>query len=58
MADGYFKLGDERIEMMDAKSYNYADLKLPCSSEVKTAFEGADVKTLRIKGFEGNGVTR
>jgi hypothetical protein len=41
----HFKLGDERIEMMDkAKSYNYADLKLPCSSAVKTAFEGARCK--------------
>ncbi|MFT7351867.1 MAG: hypothetical protein ACI9XR_001627 [Flavobacterium sp.] len=52
----HFKLGNERIEMMDkAKSYNYADLKLQCSSAVKTALEEMDVKieTAYKKGFEG-----
>ena len=52
----HFKLGNERIEMMEkTKSYNYSDLKLPCSSEVKTAFEELDVKVEAAykKGFEG-----
>jgi hypothetical protein len=52
----HFELRDERIEMMDkTKSYNYADLKLPCSSEVKKAFEELDEKVQAAyeKGFEG-----
>ncbi|EGV42586.1 hypothetical protein BZARG_1845 [Bizionia argentinensis JUB59] len=52
----HFKLGDERIEMMDkAKTYNYSDLKLPCTSEVKIAFEALDVKVQAAykNGFEG-----
>ena len=41
----HFKFGDERIEMMDkTKSYTYSDLKLPCSAEVKDAFEVLDYK--------------
>ncbi|MCX7549726.1 hypothetical protein [Xanthomarina sp. F2636L] len=52
----HFKFGDEKIEMMDkTKSYHYSDLKLPCSSEVKKAFEELDVKIQEAykKGFEG-----
>ena len=52
----HFKFGNERIEMMDkTKSYNYADLRLPCSSEVKNAFEELDVKVQAAykNGFEG-----
>ncbi|QCX37764.1 hypothetical protein FF125_04685 [Aureibaculum algae] len=52
----HFKFGDERIEMMDkSKAYTYADLKLPCSAEVKKAFEELDVKVQAAfkKGFEG-----
>ena len=51
-----FKFGDERVEMMDkAKSYNYQDLKLPCSPEVKKAFDALDVKIQAAykNGFEG-----
>lgn len=41
----HFEFGDEKIEMMDkTKSYTYADLKLPCSSEVKKAFEDLEIK--------------
>ncbi|MGO2357707.1 hypothetical protein [Mesonia sp.] len=52
----HFKLGDERIEMMDkTKSYQYADLKLPCSPRVKQAFEELDVKVRAAynEGYEG-----
>lgn len=52
----HFKFGDETIEMMDkTKSYVYTDLKLPCSPEVKKAFEELDieVKAAYNKGFEG-----
>lgn len=52
----HFKFGDERIEMMDkTKSYNYSDLILPCSSEVKKAFETLELKvqTAYKKGYEG-----
>jgi hypothetical protein len=52
----HFKFGDEKIEMMDkAKSYNYSDLKLPCTLEVKEAFDALDVKVESAykKGFEG-----
>ena len=52
----YFKLGDEKIEMMDKTiSYNYSDLKLPCTPEVKEAFEVLDVKVEAAykEGFEG-----
>ncbi|WP_026452729.1 hypothetical protein [Aequorivita capsosiphonis] len=52
----HFKFGEERIEMMDkTKSYVYTDLKLPCSHEVKKAFEDLDVKVQAAynKGFEG-----
>ncbi|MGM5469748.1 hypothetical protein ACS386_05680 [Flavobacteriaceae bacterium LMO-SS05] len=52
----HFKFGDEKIEMMDkAKSYHYADLTLPCSSEVKKAFDELDIKIQAAykKGFEG-----
>ena len=52
----HFKFGDERIEMMDkTRSYIYADLQLPCSPEVKTAFEGLDVQIQAAykNGFEG-----
>lgn len=52
----HFKFGDERIEMMDkTKSYNYADLKMPCSTEVKKAFAKLDVKVQAAynKGYEG-----
>ncbi|MGY0391002.1 hypothetical protein ACW5R3_00410 [Bizionia sp. KMM 8389] len=52
----HFKFGDERIEMMDkSKAYTYADLKLPCSLRVKTAFEALDVKVKAAydKGFDG-----
>ena len=52
----HFKFGDEKIEMMDkAKSYHYEDLKLPCSPEVKKAFEELDEKVHEAysNGFEG-----
>ena len=52
----HFKFGDERIEMMDKqKSYVYADLELPCSPEVKAAFDALDekIKTAYQKGYEG-----
>jgi len=52
----HFKFGDERIEMMDkTKSYNYSDLKLPCSPEVKNAFKELDVtiQAAYKNGFEG-----
>lgn len=52
----HFKLGHERVEMMDkAKSYHYEDLKLPCSPEVKQAFEELDLKIQDAykNGFEG-----
>lgn len=52
----YFKLGGEKIEMMDKTiSYNYSDLKLPCTPEVKEAFEALDVKVEAAykEGFEG-----
>ena len=52
----HFKFGDERVEMMDkAKSYHYEDLKLPCSEEVKNAFEALDVKVQAAyeNGYEG-----
>jgi hypothetical protein len=52
----HFKFGDEKIEMMDkTKSYNYSDLKLPCTLEVKEAFDSLDVKVESAykKGFEG-----
>ena len=51
-----FKFGDERIEMMDkSKSYHYQDLKLPCSSRVKEAFETLDIKIQQAykNGFDG-----
>lgn len=51
----HFKFGNERIEMMDkAKSYNYEDLKLPCSTQVKNAFDELDLKiqTAYKGGFE------
>ncbi|TYB78551.1 hypothetical protein [Bizionia myxarmorum] len=52
----HFKFGNERIEMMDkAKSYNYEDLKLPCSTRVKDAFDDLDLKIQAAykDGFEG-----
>lgn len=52
----HFKFGDERIEMMDkTRSFNYADLRLPCSPKVKKAFEELDIKIRAAykKGFEG-----
>lgn len=52
----HFKFGHERIEMMDkTRSYNYADLKLPCSTEVKKAFGELDLKVQSAykKGVEG-----
>ncbi|AFL81517.1 hypothetical protein Aeqsu_2052 [Aequorivita sublithincola DSM 14238] len=52
----HFKFGNERIEMMDkTKSYTYSDLTLPCSPEVKLAFEGlgTKVQAAYINGFEG-----
>ncbi|MFL0352692.1 hypothetical protein [Xanthomarina sp. GH4-25] len=52
----HFKFGDEKIEMMDkAKSYQYSDLILPCSLEVKKAFEELDIKIQAAykEGFEG-----
>ena len=52
----HFKFGDEKIEMMDkAKSYKYSDLKLPCTFEVKEAFDALDVKVQAAykNGFEG-----
>ena len=52
----HFKFGDEKIEMMDkAKSYKYSDLKLPCTSQVKEAFDALDVKVQAgyKNGFEG-----
>ena len=52
----HFKFGDERVEMMDkAKSYNYQDLKLPCSPQVKKAFDALDAKIQAAynNGFEG-----
>lgn len=52
----HFKFGDEKIEMMDkAKFYKYSDLVLPCTPEVKEAFEALDVKVQAAykNGFEG-----
>ncbi|RXJ50655.1 hypothetical protein [Gelidibacter gilvus] len=52
----HFKFGDERVEMMDkAKSYHYEDLVLPCSPEVKLAFDDLDLKIQSAyeKGYEG-----
>ena len=52
----HFKFGDEKIEMMDkTKSYIYSDLVLPCSFEVKKAFEALDLKIQAAykNGFEG-----
>jgi hypothetical protein len=52
----HFKFGDEKIEMMDkSKSYKYEDLELPCSPEVKNAFEELDIKIQGAykKGFAG-----
>lgn len=52
----HFKFGDERVEMMDkAKSYNYKDLKMPCSLRVKDAFDALDAKVQAAykNGFEG-----
>ncbi|HUH27039.1 hypothetical protein [Gelidibacter sp.] len=52
----HFKFGDEKVEMMDkAKSYHYEDLKLPCSPEVKKAFDHLDVKIQEAykNGYEG-----
>lgn len=52
----HFKFGDEKMEMMDkAKNYRYKDLKLPCSPEVKDAFDNLDVKIQEAynKGYEG-----
>lgn len=51
-----FKFGHERIEMMDkAKSYTYSDLTLPCSPEVKKAFDELDIKIQAAynKGYDG-----
>lgn len=48
----HFKFGDERVEMMDkGKSYRFSDLKMPCSPEVKEAFENLD-KEFR-KAYDG-----
>jgi hypothetical protein len=52
----HFKFGSDRIEMMDkTKSYTYADLKLPCSREVKNAFSELDEKIMDAyqRGYEG-----
>lgn len=52
----HFKFGHERVEMMDkAKSYHYEDLVLPCSPEVKKAFDDLDVKIQEAykNGYEG-----
>lgn len=52
----HFKFGDERVDMMDKeKSYHYKDLKLPCSAEVKNAFEDVDekVRSAYNNGYEG-----
>lgn len=52
----HFKFGEDKIEMMDKmKSYTYADLKLPCSAQVKNAFSELDekIQAAYSKGFEG-----
>lgn len=52
----HFKFGDERIEMMDkTKSYTYSDLELPCSPDVKVAFQELETKVQAAykNGFEG-----
>lgn len=54
----HFKFGDEKIEMMDKEksyTYTYSDLKLPCTPEVKIAFDALDVKIKAAynNGFEG-----
>lgn len=52
----HFKFGAEKIEMMDkTKSYIYTDLKLPCSPEVKKAFEDLDLKiqAAYAEGYKG-----
>lgn len=52
----HFKFGEEKIEMMDkAKSYIYFDLRLPCSPEVKEAFDTLDLKIRAAydNGYEG-----
>lgn len=51
-----FEFGDERIEMMDkTKAYKYADLKLPASPKVITAFAALDEKVQEAfkNGHEG-----
>lgn len=52
----HFKFGHEKIELMDKeKSYHYEDLRLPCSPEVKKAFDDLDVKIQQAykEGYEG-----
>lgn len=52
----HFKFGEERVETMDkGKTYKFADLKMPCSSEVKVAFDELDKKfrTAYDKGYKG-----
>lgn len=52
----HFKFGEDRIEMMDkSKAYTYADLKLPCSAEIKKAFDELDIKIQAAykDGFSG-----
>ncbi|ACU07812.1 hypothetical protein FIC_01364 [Flavobacteriaceae bacterium 3519-10] len=52
----HFKFGEDRIEMMDkSKTYVYADLHLPCSERVKTAFDELDenIKQAYENGYEG-----
>ena len=52
----HFKFGEDRIELMDkSRTFTYSDLKLPCSSEVKIAFEKLDliIQEAYKYGFEG-----
>lgn len=51
----HFKFGNERIEMMDKqKTYVYTDLQLPCTPQVKNAFDALDqkIQAAYIKGYE------
>ncbi|MBB5332320.1 hypothetical protein [Chryseobacterium koreense] len=52
----HFKIGDDPFEMMEKeKIFRYRDLRLPCTSEVKNAFDQLDEKFREAyqKGYEG-----
>lgn len=52
----HFKIGDDYLELMDkSKSIRYKDLKMPCTAEVKSAFEKLENKVQNSykNGYEG-----